>query len=93
MTHKAIKRFQMDGNINDDSDISRLREQYIKILTDQMRDEGYVRLLDLDPAWTIVYDHKTEHYSFLLTVHGVHYGKTKAAKLYGISNAREVPLS
>jgi hypothetical protein len=92
MTHKAIKRFQIDGQIRDDSDIARLREQYVKLLVNQMRDEGYVQVLDLTPAFSIEYDKTKSTYKFLLTMHGVFYGKVRARELYGVANSREVPV-
>jgi hypothetical protein len=92
VTHKAIKRFPLEGSIKDDKDIPRLREQYIDMLVKQMRYDGYVQLLDLQPAWTITYDKFSDLYTFKLTVHGVYVGKTKAEKLYGITNSREVPI-
>ncbi len=92
MTHKQIRRFQESGVIGDDKSILRLREQYIKILTERMRDDGYVRVLDLDPAWSIQYDSEKERYSFLLTIHGVYVGKQRAQKIDGVSNLREIPV-
>lgn len=91
MTHKAIKRFQIDGFIRDDSDLARLREQYVKLLVTQMRDSGYVQVLDLSPAFAIEYDQAKSGYKFLLTMHGVYYGK-RAREIYGISNSREIPI-
>lgn len=93
MTHKKIHRFQETGVIGDDSNIMRLRETYIKLLTDKMRDEGYVRLLDLDPAWSIEFNHETGKFGFLLTLHGIYLGKNEAKKTYGIANSRSIPLA
>lgn len=91
MTHKAIKRFQIDGSIKDEKDIPRLKDQYVKILVEQMRDSGYVQVLDLTPAFSTQYDSVKQKFDFLLTMHGVYYGN-KAKTLYGVSDAREVPL-
>jgi hypothetical protein len=90
VTHKAIKRFQMDGIIKDDKDIPRLREQYIKLMIDDMRGRGYVQHLDVAPAFSVSYNSEKSNYSFLLTIHGVYYGPNRAKELYGITNSREI---
>jgi hypothetical protein len=48
MTHKKIKRFQVEVEFIDDSDIIRIRNQYENLLISQMRDAGYIRVLDID---------------------------------------------
>jgi hypothetical protein len=90
MTHKKIKRYQIEGKINNDSDIVRMQAQYINTLWYKMRSEGYVPVLDLSPAWSLQWD--GEHYDFLLTVHGVYYGKTRALDIYGVEGLREIPM-
>lgn len=90
MTHKNIKRFQMDGVIADDSDILRLYGQYVNLLTHSMRSQGYVPVLDLSPAWSLSYNGK--HYEFLLSMHGVYYGTAKAKKIAGITGQREIMM-
>ena len=93
MTHKQIKRFQMEGTIKDESDILRLKAEYIRMTYWNMRQEGYVPLLDLDPSFSTSFDAFSSVFSFKLTVHGVFIGTAKAKKTYGITGNREVPLS
>jgi hypothetical protein len=90
MTHKNIKRFQMKGVIRDDSDIVRLYEQHVNLLTHQMRMDGYVPVLDIQPAWSLSYNGKT--YDFLLTVHGVYYGRKRSKKIAGVSGLKEIMM-
>jgi hypothetical protein len=54
--HKPIKRFYLDGIIHDDSMIGRLKEEYIRLLTSEMKLSGYVPRIDLDPDFTIGYN-------------------------------------
>jgi len=76
----------MSGQIKDDSDILRLKDQYLVLLHNDMRGRGYVPLLDLDPAWsTSLIDGR---YHFLMTVHGVYYGKKKARKYVGLAGSK-----
>lgn len=90
MTHKKITRFQLEGTIKDDSDIVRLKERYVQTLQGDMRMDGYVPLLAIDPAFSTVYDGK--NYTFLLTIHGVYVGKNKAQAVYGIDGQKEIPM-
>ena len=93
MTHKQIKRFQMEGTIKDESDTIRLKAQYIRMIYWDMRQAGYVPILDLDPSFSLEFDSFSNIFSFKLTVHGVFLGTAKAKKTYGITGNREVPLS
>lgn len=90
MTHKKIKRYQITGKINSDSDIPRVQAQYINLLTHQMRSEGYVPVLDVPAAWSTTYD--TKNYDFLLTLHGVYFGKVRALEVYGVVGQKEIPM-
>ena len=83
MTHKQIKRFQIDVEFLDDSDIIRIRNQYENLLTSQMRDAGYIRVLDIDPAFSVEFTGET--WKFLMTIHGIYVGKKKAWQLEGIT--------
>ena len=47
--HKRIKRFNLDGQIHDDRFIPRMKQEYIRLLSDAMKDEGYVVRLDIEP--------------------------------------------
>ena len=88
MTHKKIKRFQIEVEFIDDSDIIRIRNQYENLLTSQMRDSGYVRVLDIDPAFSVEFTGET--WKFLMTIHGIYVGKKKAWQLEGITQNKPV---
>ena len=51
MTHQNIKRFQIEVQFLDDSDMIRVKRQYEDLLSGQMKDSGYTRVLDIDPAF------------------------------------------
>jgi len=88
MTHKKIKRFQIEVEFIDDSDIIRIKNQYENLLTSQMRDSGYVRVLDIDPAFSVEFTGET--WKFLMTIHGIYVGKKKAWQLEGIAQNKPV---
>ena len=88
MTHKQIKRFQIEVEFIDDSDIIRIRNQYENLLTSQMRDAGYIRILDIDPAFSVEFTGET--WKFLMTIHGIYVGKKKSWQLEGIAQNKPV---
>jgi hypothetical protein len=93
LTHKRIKRFQIDGILKDDSDIIRLRKEYELVLIESMREDGYIRVLDIDPAFSVSYNQEENIWSFVLTIHGVYVGKVKAWQIEGCSNGKMLPRS
>lgn len=89
MTHKRIKRFQINVEFLDDSDMIRIKHQYESMLSHQMRDSGYARVLDIDPAFSVEFNGET--WKFLMTLHGVYVGKKKACEAEGISQGKLIP--
>jgi hypothetical protein len=90
MTHKQIKRFQINGQISDDAFL-RMKETYINQMFSNMRSKGYVPILDLDSAFSTEWNGST--FDFVLTVHGVYYGQTEARKIYGLADNKEILLT
>ena len=89
MTHKRIKRFQIDVEFYDNTQLISLRPQYETLLTHDMRSKGYVRVLDIDPAFSVEFTGET--WKFLMTLHGVYVGKKKACLLEGITQGKSIP--
>ena len=85
MLNRNIKSFYINGTINSDSDIARLKEMYEKLLLDEMRTKGYVPVLDIDPQFAIKYNHEKDNYNFHLEMHGVFVGKRKSWEIEGFS--------
>jgi len=86
--HKRIKRFQLEGKILDDSCIARMKEQYILLLSETMKDQGYVIRLDIEPDWSLKYT--GNYYEFLLSVYGSYIGKRNAACIDGLDKNRPI---
>lgn len=89
MTHKNIKRFQVKVEFLDDSDLIRVKNQYINLLTSQMKDKGYVPVLDIDPAFSVEFTGET--WKFLMTIHGIYVGKKKAWDTLGTTQGKLMP--
>jgi hypothetical protein len=89
--HKPIRRFFLDGNINDDAKIARLKIEYIRLLVSEMRLSGYVPRIDIEPDFTIEYNEKTESFTFNLSIYGIHVGKKQSECIQGIDGTVAVP--
>ena len=89
MNHKNIKRFQVRVQFKDDSDMIRVRAQYESLLTQDMRGKGYVRVLDLDPNFSVEFSGET--WVFLMTLYGVYVGKKKAWQYEGTTQGKLIP--
>lgn len=91
MTHRKIKRFQIEVQFHDDSQIISLRPQYENLLTQDMRGKGYVRVLDIDPAFSVEFTGET--WRFLMSIHGIYVGKKKAWQFEGITQGKLIARS
>jgi hypothetical protein len=82
--HRPIHRFGLDGEIYDESAIGRFKLEYTKTLQTQIRIDGYVPRLDIDPDFTIQYNSEREIFEFTLSVYGVYVGKSNSECILGI---------
>jgi hypothetical protein len=89
--HKPIKRFFLDGTINDEANIARLKIEYIRLLVSEMRISGHVPRIDIDPDFTIEYNEKTESFTFNLSIYGIYIGKKQSECIQGISGTVAIP--
>jgi len=83
--HEDILRFGMDGKLDDDSSITRLREQFISMVISDMREQGVVPVLDWGPHWTLEYDALNDNFKFELSVYGIRVGRRLALQIEGIN--------
>ncbi len=91
MNHKNIKRFQVKVNFKDDSDMIRVKAQYENLLLQDMRNKGYVRVLDIDTNFSVEFTGET--WVFLMTLYGVYIGKKKAWLSEGITQGKLIQRS
>lgn len=80
--HDDIIRYSLDGKISD-TNVVQEKERLIHFMENQMRYDGVVPSLDLDPQFTWEYNSHSESYDFTLTVYGTHVGTEKAWKTAG----------
>lgn len=91
MQNRKLKKFTIDGVIGDDSSIPRQKEYFQKLLEVQMRDSGYVPVLDLDPQFYISYNREKDTYDFILHAFGIYVGKKKCLNYVGFSGQTLIP--
>ena len=85
MLQRNIKSFLISGVIKDDKEIARARENYERVLTDDMRLKGYVPVLDLESQFSIKFNENKGTFSFFLEMFGVYVGRKKALEIEGFS--------
>ena len=82
---RPIHRFGFAGHLKDDSDFIRLKARYEFLIIDDMRDAGYIPVLDLDTFWSTMYDREVKQYAFTITVYGVYVGRKRSLLIEGMS--------
>jgi hypothetical protein len=90
--HKTIKRFSLDGSIHDDAAIGRLKLEYIRLINTEMKIMGYVPRLDIDPDFTIRYNHNKQLFEFNLSIYGSYVGKKRAQWTIGIDGTELIAI-
>jgi len=91
IVHKGIKRFELEGEIYDESSIPRIKNEHIFMLTMMMKTKGYLVRYDIDPDFTIVYNGKS--FDFKLSVYGVFVGKKRAQWFDGVDKNKLISNS
>lgn len=89
--HKKIKTFVIEGHLADDSKISDIKLLNERVLDVQMRDRGYIRVLDIDPHWSIEYNAIDRNWNFKMSMFGSYVGKRKSWKYEGVWQGKLMP--
>jgi hypothetical protein len=88
--HKPIKKFGLDGIIQDDSSIGRLKGEYVRLLVSEMRLAGYAPRFDIEPDFTIAYNHEKNYFEFEITVYGIYIGRKQSEWIIGIDGHKPI---
>lgn len=88
--HKAIKKFNLQGIIHDDSVVGRLRAEYLRLLVSEMRLSGYVPKFEIEPDFTVDYNEKKKYFEFEITVYGIYVGKRKSEWIAGVDGTKAI---
>jgi hypothetical protein len=90
MMHKPIKKYTHEGFIRDDADFPRLRNELERLTVQQMKDEGYIPVYELNSFWSTSYQPDDKRYSFKLTMYASYAGRVKALQFNYWQNGRLV---
>jgi hypothetical protein len=88
MTDKNIKRFQFEIQTKDSGDFIKRYDELVRMYTGIVRDEGYVRVLDLDPHLSVEYNETKDVFNYVLTIQTVYVGKKQAECTEAILNGK-----
>jgi hypothetical protein len=91
--HKQIKRFALDGVIQDESVIGRLKVEYIRLLVSEMRLMGYIPRFDIEPDFTIEYNEEKGNFNFELSIYGIYAGRKQSEWIAGADGHKAVPTA
>lgn len=72
--HPAIKKFSLSGEVSDNM-LVRQRDLLDRVMSDKMRETGYVPVLGLGPLFSTVYDQERDVFCFEVSYYGVRVGK------------------
>lgn len=90
--HDDIKRFPLDGTLEDRNIVS-AKERLVRFQETAMRDDGFVPVLDLHPHFTLDYDPAAESYQFTLSVWGSYVGEDKSWLVDGMMDGKTIMKS
>lgn len=92
MQHLDIKKFSHEGNFRDDSGIIRTKDNFTRLLEDQMRDEGYIPHLDLNVNWSTWWVEEKKCFGFKISMYGVEVGAERSWSEIGYSEGKTYPI-
>lgn len=91
-TDKNIKRFQLEILVKDMGVLAQKFDLFQGLMEDQMRDAGYVPMLDLGTHVASLYNQTRDEFNVKLTSHAIYVGKRKACTIQGQAGTKLIPL-
>lgn len=91
--HDEVRRFPLDGEIADASNLVETRDRLVYFVETAMRDHGFVPALDLEPQFTLDYDLDKETYKFVLSVYGIYLGREESWRCVGVMSGKKIMRS
>jgi hypothetical protein len=89
MTSQMIRRFTYIGEYLE-TKLIQTRQELNTAIVVEMKDEGFVPLLDVNPVWATDYL-GGERFRFVFTMQGVYVGKDKAWQTLGVADGKLIP--
>lgn len=72
------------------SEVKGINERTLDV---QMRDKGYIPVLDMDPIWAVEYEPRSDQWNFAMAIYGFYIGKRKSWQYEGSSQGKLIPRS
>jgi hypothetical protein len=88
--HDSVERFPLEGVLTDKLNLVEHKARMVHFLEGDIRDRGFVPLLDMEPHYTQAWDAQEGHYTFKLSVYGVYVGKEKSWQVAGIMSGKSI---
>lgn len=88
--HEDIVKFTREGEMRDDSEFIRIKDLFRRDIEDEMRQEGFVPVLDLQVHWSTEYVPDKKRYKFKISVYGVHIGGDDLSRITGITDGKVI---
>lgn len=89
MTAQMIRRFTYVGEYLE-TKLIQTRQELLTAMVVEMKEEGFVPLLDINPVWSTDYI-SGEVFRFVFTMQGVYVGKDKAWETFGVLDGKLIP--
>jgi hypothetical protein len=89
MTSQMIRRFVYSGEYSE-TRLIQTRIELTTMMVVDMKDQGFVPLLDVNPVWLTDYQ-GGERFEFVFVMQGVYVGKEKAWQTQGVSDGKLIP--
>lgn len=87
--HDEIIRYSLEGQISDNNLVTN-KERLIFFLEEEMRAQGVVPTLDMDPQFTLDYSPDEEVFNFELSVYGSYVGSEQACETAGMMTGQMI---
>lgn len=78
MHNRKVKNYHHYGELKDDKDIPRLRNELERLMVQEMRDEGYLPIYELGPFWSTKYNQDGKKYEYKLSMYAWYAGTQKS---------------
>lgn len=85
---RKIKAFPLEGEAVDGETILRLRAEIEDRIIEDMREKGYVPIVDLLPQLYWEFDKETTNFKYIIIVYGTYIGKKASKEVMGILDGK-----
>lgn len=89
--HEEIKKFHLEGVFGGSANQVQFKQGVEHWLETDMREHGYVPVLDMDTQYSRQYDVEKDEFKFQLSIYGTYVGRDEAWGISGVMNGKRIP--